>query len=302
MTLMRRLISALLLAFALPTVLLAQASVDARLAPGQPPLVIAHLALGSGHPENSLAGIAQAIVDGVDAVYIAVQVTRDGHHVLMHDASLNRTTDVAEVFPEGPSRAPAAAAPGQPRSDRVRDYTLAEIRQLSLTGGRDGTRHPVPTLDEALELIDARVLVILGLKRYDLDGLMSVLDTHETGHLMLFDQAYPPALHEAISARGLHSYASLKDSHDYAGGLDWLAGYAGSELAMVGVYADRLTPEFTALAETLDVRLSLFGLVREDPLLVRGDPSAWLAAMDSAGTAYMTDNYPGVMALLADRP
>lgn len=76
-------------------------------------------------------------------VEVDVRRTADGALVLMHDATLRRTTDAVRAFP---SRAPW----------RVQDLTLDEIRTLdagswkSLTFGGE----VVPTLDEAWEVMD----------------------------------------------------------------------------------------------------------------------------------------------------
>jgi glycerophosphoryl diester phosphodiesterase len=91
-------------------------------------------------PENSLAGIAAAIEAGADGVEIDVRATRDGVPVLMHDASLARTT--------GDARAVAEVTREQLRTLRVADPF------------GDAGPQPVPTLAEALEAASAILLVI----------------------------------------------------------------------------------------------------------------------------------------------
>ena len=94
------------------------------------PLLIAHRTAMAVRPENTLAGIAAAIEAGADGVEVDVRATRDDVPVLMHDASLARTT-------------------GDPR--RVADVTRDELRALRVAGpyGAAGPQ-PVPTLEEAL--------------------------------------------------------------------------------------------------------------------------------------------------------
>ena len=124
-----------------PTLSHAEVSVDDRLAPGQPAIVIAHRAVGGGAPENSLAGIQHAIERGIDMVEIDVQITHEGNYVLMHDTSLTRTTNVQEVFPEGaPSR-----EPGDPHAFRhlVSDYTLDDIARLRLIDPNGGNHRAI---------------------------------------------------------------------------------------------------------------------------------------------------------------
>ncbi len=92
-------------AFMIPALSLAQMTIEERLAPGQPPLVIANLGHSGEFPENSLASIQQAIDRGIDMVKVDVQVTRDGQYVLMGSkAAFLRTTNVERVFPEGTGR------------------------------------------------------------------------------------------------------------------------------------------------------------------------------------------------------
>lgn len=83
-------------------------SVTARLGADGAPLVIAHRSAEmGGTPENSLAWIGHAIERGVDMVHLNPQRTADGRYVLMHDPTLSRTTDVEQVFPEGPPGGPS---------------------------------------------------------------------------------------------------------------------------------------------------------------------------------------------------
>ncbi|GAB1668227.1 TPA: glycerophosphodiester phosphodiesterase family protein [Mannheimia haemolytica] len=51
-------------------------------------------------PENSLAAINLAINRGVGIIEIDPRLTADGHYVLLHDETLDRTTNVEEVFPQ----------------------------------------------------------------------------------------------------------------------------------------------------------------------------------------------------------
>ncbi|KUL55262.1 glycerophosphodiester phosphodiesterase [Streptomyces sp. NRRL F-4489] len=107
------------------------------------PFVIAHRGASRYAPENTLAAVDAAHARGLVWVENDVQRTKDGRLIVMHDTTLNRTTDAAKVFPH---RAPW----------RVRDFTAAEIARLD--AGRwfgkrfAGTR--VPTLDAYLRRLD----------------------------------------------------------------------------------------------------------------------------------------------------
>src|SRR4029077_5147965 len=57
------------------------------------PLVIAHRGASGTCPENTLAGFRRAAELGAPMVELDVQLTRDGEGVVIHDVTLDRTTD-----------------------------------------------------------------------------------------------------------------------------------------------------------------------------------------------------------------
>jgi glycerophosphoryl diester phosphodiesterase len=83
-----------------------------------PVLNIAHRGARSLAPENTLAAARKALAIGADLWETDVLVTADGQLILMHDDTLERTTDVASRFPD---RAPWA----------VTTFTLSEIETLA---------------------------------------------------------------------------------------------------------------------------------------------------------------------------
>jgi glycerophosphoryl diester phosphodiesterase len=98
------------------------------------PRIIGHRGAKSTAPENTLAGIRQAKAEGADWVEFDVKLTADGQAVLMHDETLERTTD-GKGF--------------------VRQMTLAELRKVD-AGIRLGPQwrgERIPTLVEAMALM-----------------------------------------------------------------------------------------------------------------------------------------------------
>jgi glycerophosphoryl diester phosphodiesterase len=83
----------------------------------RPVLNIAHAGAASLAPQNTLAAGWKAFQVGADLWGIDTRLTSDGVFVLMHDATLNRTTDVESIFPE---RAPW----------RVDEFTVSELKLL----------------------------------------------------------------------------------------------------------------------------------------------------------------------------
>lgn len=101
-------------------------------------IVVAHRGAHNILAENSIASIREAIEIGVDIVEIDVRHTKDNYLVLMHDSTIDRTTN---------------------GSGLVRDYTLEEIKEFRLKNA-SGTLvdERVPTLEEVFvkygEIID----------------------------------------------------------------------------------------------------------------------------------------------------
>ena len=122
-------------------------------------IVVSHRGDWRNAPENSLQAIQNCINMGVDMVEIDIRETKDGHLVLMHDKTIDRTTT------------------GQ---GLVKEWTLDSLRTLHLVDGLGvPTQHIIPTLKEALELSKDKILVNLD-KSYNIfDKCFKIIE--ETG-------------------------------------------------------------------------------------------------------------------------
>ncbi|MEU9211444.1 glycerophosphodiester phosphodiesterase family protein [Streptomyces sp. NPDC048415] len=106
------------------------------------PVIVSHRGASAYAPENTLAAIDKAADLGFGWVENDVQRTRDGHLVVLHDATLARTTDVEELYPH---RAPW----------KVKDFTAAEIARLD-AGSWFNPRYAgarVPTLEQYMNRV-----------------------------------------------------------------------------------------------------------------------------------------------------
>ncbi len=102
-------------------------------------LVAAHRGNWKEYPENSIPAIESCIGTGVDIVEIDVQRTKDGYFVLMHDASIDRTTN---------------------GKGKVSDYTLKELQRFKLKSKGDTiTEHKIPTLDTILKITKDKIVI-----------------------------------------------------------------------------------------------------------------------------------------------
>ena len=109
-------------------------------------LIVSHRADWRNAPENSLQAIQNCIDMGADMVEIDLKKTKDGHLVLMHDKTINRTM----------------TGTGSPD-----EYTLAELKAMRLRNCAGiKTRHQIPTFEEVMNLCKGKIMVNVD-KGYD---------------------------------------------------------------------------------------------------------------------------------------
>lgn len=111
------------------------------------PLIIAHRGASRRAPENTVAAFRLAAELGADAIELDAKLTADGHVVILHDQTLDRTTG------------------GQ---GRVADHTLAQVKALEAGAhfSAEFAGEPVPTLEEVLEAVGSRLLVNVEMGNY----------------------------------------------------------------------------------------------------------------------------------------
>ena len=97
-------------------------------------IIFAHRGLPVKFAENSLQGFKYAVEHGAEGVEFDVHLTKDKVPVVMHDETLDRTTN---------------------GTGYIKDYTLNEIRKFHLENGE-----PVPLLSELFEILQDKDLYI----------------------------------------------------------------------------------------------------------------------------------------------
>lgn len=103
-------------------------------------LVASHRGDWRNFPENTIEAINGAIAMGVDIVEIDIAKTKDGHYILMHDNTVERTTNGHGL---------------------VKDKTLEEIHQLKLRNGlKMDTDFRIPTLKEAMLAVKGKNVLV----------------------------------------------------------------------------------------------------------------------------------------------
>lgn len=165
-TLLKSTFAGLLFALAMPATAAPVCGATPRIAalnrawanPRGPVMIAAHRGGHLKAPENSLAAFDEAVAAGADFVEMDVRVSSDGVPFIMHDASVDRTTN------------------GTGKGEAM---TYAQLRQLRLKGGDT----PPPTLVEALRSTCGRVLVDLDMKTSQVAPVVAVIEG-----LGMFDQ------------------------------------------------------------------------------------------------------------------
>jgi len=118
--------------------------------------VVAHRGASAYAPEHTAAAYKLAIEMGADFVEQDLAVTKDGVLICLHDASLERTTNVEEVFPD---RGITVSLDGSTRKHWVaNDFTLAEIKRLDAGSWFDKkfAAERVLTFDEAVAIVKGK--------------------------------------------------------------------------------------------------------------------------------------------------
>jgi glycerophosphoryl diester phosphodiesterase len=117
------------------------------------PLVAAHRGMsGAGHPENSMAAFRHAIDTGLAAVELDLRATRDAEIIIIHDPTVDRTTD---------------------GTGAVAKMSLAELKALDLGGGER-----IPSFAEVLDLARGnKTRLVLDIKLGTSLAPASVIDT-----------------------------------------------------------------------------------------------------------------------------
>ncbi|HEY8551416.1 MAG TPA: glycerophosphodiester phosphodiesterase family protein [Vicinamibacterales bacterium] len=128
------------------------------------PWLIAHRGASAYAPENTVPAFQLAAEQGATFVETDIQFTKDKVIVCLHDLTLERTTDVEEVYPD---RAREVESGGKKvRRWFLEDFTLAELRKLDAGSWFDpkfkGTR--IPTFAEYIESLRGRSGLYVELK------------------------------------------------------------------------------------------------------------------------------------------
>jgi glycerophosphoryl diester phosphodiesterase len=147
------------------------------------PIILAHRGDSAHAPENTLPSFQQALQKGADGVELDVNLTADGHVIVIHDSTVDRTT-------EG--------------KGRVDSLTLEAIQKLDAGKwfNEKFTGTKVPLLEEVFETMGREKLINIELKLINFstsrDGLVvkvcELIRRHNNQSQILFSSFFPSNL------------------------------------------------------------------------------------------------------------
>ncbi|MGI5396770.1 glycerophosphodiester phosphodiesterase [Streptomyces sp. CA-251251] len=216
-----------------------------------PPDAIAHRGSSGMAPENTAAAIDLAVRQRADHVEIDVQRTKDGKLINFHDCTMERTTNIEDIYPNRPRY-------------RVSDFTWNELRTLDAGSWFHPTYtgEPLITLDNVITRIN-----------HTRTGLLAEISpcTHHT--TIATDLAHhlktKPAYLRRALARNQLAVQSFQtdDAHTFHTHLpDIPIGILNAqrptdtELQQLSQWADQINPQHTVTDQTLVNRIHQLGM------------------------------------------
>ena len=112
------------------------------------PIIFAHRGASAHAPENTLAAFELALAHGADAIELDAKLSSDGHVIVIHDATVDRTTGAR---------------------GRVKDLSLADLRALNAGSffSANFTTEKIPLLEEVFEALGKRLFINVELTNYN---------------------------------------------------------------------------------------------------------------------------------------
>ncbi|MBS7613985.1 glycerophosphodiester phosphodiesterase [Candidatus Bathyarchaeota archaeon] len=149
----------------------------------KPFTVVAHRGASGYEPENTIKAIEKAIDMNADAVEVDVRLSKDGVPVVIHDETLNRTTN---------------------GSGRVDSYTSEQLKNFDA-----GKGEKIPLLSEVLDMAHGRICLLLELKEIRVSKrALRVVESKGMLNQVMFTSFYEDAL-KAVAEANTSTYRGL---------------------------------------------------------------------------------------------
>ncbi|RXS94661.1 glycerophosphodiester phosphodiesterase family protein [Silvibacterium dinghuense] len=236
----------------------AQAGSADQAAAKQKIIVISHRGEHLHHPENTLPAFQAAIDAGADFFECDVRTTSDGKLILMHDSSVDRTTN---------------------GTGKVNHLSFAQIRALDagskFSQAFAGTK--VPTFDEALELAHGKIGIYVDTKDADPKLLIDTIYRHHMeDHVVIYGD--PFFLHDVEKLQPALRVMPEAENAEVCGSL-----VAHLHPKVIAYDADDFKPEIIACAKNTGAKIYVDRLDEMD------NPSVWQQALDLGADGIQTN-------------
>ncbi|NJE09833.1 glycerophosphodiester phosphodiesterase family protein [Thermococcus sp. MAR1] len=133
-------------------------------------IVLGHRGYMSAYPENSLLAFRKAIEAGADGIELDVWLTKDGEAIVMHDETIDRTSDMV---------------------GKQKEMTLEELKRADI-----GMGERIPTLEEVFEVLPENALINIELKDTDAAGEVARIVTRNDPERVMVSSFIIDALRE----------------------------------------------------------------------------------------------------------
>lgn len=229
-----------------------------------PIAVIGHRGGRALAPENTLAAIRNAIKLGADYVELDIRATRDGQLVIMHDRSVDRTTN---------------------GTGDVKELDFATIRALD-AGSKFSAQYAgekVPTFDECLALCKGKINIYVDHKEAPTDQVLAAIKKHGMEkHVVVYNgtdglkawkqldshiPVMPSLPHEYRHAGGIAEYEKILPAEVLDGNIvEWTKELVDeAHAAGVKVYVDNLGPNDTPEGFRKSIAMGVDGIQTDHP-------------------------------------
>ena len=232
-------------------------------------MVAAHRATHNNHPENSLQAIEESIRQGVDIIEIDVKVSSDGVPFLMHDRTLDRTTN----------------GKGDPEQ-----FTWEQLQDFNIVHNGKQTALKIPTLEDALNVAHGKILVDLDIKTDRIDKVIEVVKKTNTKEFVVFFDSNYEVLSQIKKAD--NEYMLMPRAHSIAEADSAIALF---DPPIVHIDFSFYTKEWTKLVSGSNARVWINALGRYDDDISRGKAKRALKKLLAYGANVIQTDQPELL-------
>jgi glycerophosphoryl diester phosphodiesterase len=150
------------------------------------PVIFAHRGASAHAPENTVASFELAVAQGADAIELDVKLSADGHVIVHHDPTVDRTTN---------------------GKGKVKDLTLTELKKLDAGGffSENFQGEKIPTLEEVFQAVGKRTFINVELTNYKtprdhlVEAVCMLIKKHHMQKRVIFSSFFASNLSKARS-------------------------------------------------------------------------------------------------------